>query len=42
MNRMTEMPGKRLRSASVNSVGRSTMPWMSSEYCCGSMAGTPA
>ena len=33
--------GNRLRSASVNTIGRSTIPWISSEYVLGSISGTP-
>jgi hypothetical protein len=38
---MIDFPGKRRRSSSEKTSGRSTMPWIKSEYCFGSIAGTP-
>jgi hypothetical protein len=37
----TETDGKRLRSSTVNRVGRSTRPWTSNRCSLGSMAGMP-
>ena len=39
---MRDVAGKRCRSASVNTVGRSTMPCTRSRYASGSTAGMPA